>query len=94
MQNIKFIISDETSNKILGMVSLGSDVIAITARDSWIGWSKQNKIEDGSLKHSAIATTICSTQTLGYNFLGGKLIAALLSTKILEKSGKSYMAKY
>lgn len=84
-RNIKFIISDETSNKILGMVSLGSDVIAITARDSWIGWSKQNRLDDGRLKHSTIATTICSTQPLGYNFLGGKLIAALLSTKIFRE---------
>ena len=84
-RNVKFIVMDETSNKILGVICLGSDVIAISARDSYIGWSKDNKLTDGKLKNSTIATTICSTQPFGFNFLGGKLIAALISTKTFRE---------
>lgn len=78
---IKILIFDETTNKVIGVCSLASDVIAIAVRDQWIGWTKENKFEGGKLKNTAIGSTIVSTQPLGYNFLGGKLIASLLCTE-------------
>ena len=80
-RNIKFYVKDEVTDKILGVISLGSDVISVKVRDEFIGWTKENRIEDGLLNHTAIATTICSTQPFGYNFLGGKLIAAMVTSK-------------
>ena len=67
-RNIKFYVKDEVTDKILGVISLGSDVISVKVRDEFIGWTKENRIEDGLLNHTAIATTICSTQPFGYNF--------------------------
>ena len=75
-RNIKFFIKDRVTNKLLGVVCLGSDVTSLGARDNFIGWTKDNKFVDGKLKHTSIGTTICCAQPLGYNFLGGKLVAA------------------
>lgn len=76
----KYLVKDRTTRKVLGLISLGSDVTTIGARDKYIGWSKKNKFENGKLNNSAIASTIVSTQPLGYNMLGGKLIAALTTS--------------
>jgi len=85
-RNLKFNIKDRKSNKILGQVSLGSDITSLGVRDNYIGWNKDNKFKEGKLNNTAIATTIVSTQPLGYNFLGGKLIACLATSPIVRKA--------
>jgi hypothetical protein len=87
-RNLKFNIKDRRSGKILGQVSLGSDVTSLGVRDSYIGWSKDNKFKEGKLNNTAIASTIVSTQPLGYNFLGGKLIACLATSPVVRKAWK------
>lgn len=83
---LRFIIEDEVTGKYLGMSSISSDVIAMTARDQWIGWKNDSKLDQGRLKNSAIGTCIVSTQPLGYNFLGGKLVAAMLVAPEVRES--------
>jgi hypothetical protein len=46
-------------------------------RDEYIGWSKDDKFVKGKLNYTTIASTIVCTQPLGYNFLGGKLVAMM-----------------
>jgi len=79
---IKLLITDGNVDnpRYLGAVSISSDVIVITDRDNYIGWSTDNKLKDKRLVHSAIGSCIMSTQPFGYNFLGGKLVAALITT--------------
>lgn len=84
---IKLLISDGNIDnpRYLGVVSISSDVIAITDRDNYIGWTSENRLENKKLANSAIGSCIMSTQPFGYNFLGGKLVAALVtSSKIRE----------
>jgi len=81
---VKFLVRDKVTQKYLGVVSLGSDVISIGCRDEWIGWDKDVKL-GGKLNNSAIGTCIVATQPFGYNFLGGKLAAALLTTNSVAK---------
>lgn len=81
---LRFLIIDKTSGKYLGAASLGSDVMSIGCRDKWIGWTKENKVDQHKLNHTAIATTIMGTQPFGYNFLGGKLVASLMTTKVVQ----------
>ena len=81
---IKFFIVDEVSDKILGIASIASDVISISARDKFIGWTQDDKLKHKMLKHSAIGTTIVPTQPFGSNFLGGKLIAMLVTSGIVR----------
>ena len=83
---LKFLITDgnEDNPKYLGAVSVSSDVITIQDRDVYLGWTPKNKLEDGKLVHSAIGSCIMSTQPFGYNFLGGKLIACLITSSAVR----------
>lgn len=83
-RNLKYIVEDETSGKLLGMITIGSDVVSIGVRDKHIGWTNENKFNQKKLNHTAIATTVAPTQPLGYNFVGTKLIASLLTLKTIQ----------
>ena len=87
-RNVKFYVKDEVTDKILGVICLGSDVISIKVRDKFIGWTKEDKLDNGLLNHTAICSTICSTQPFGYNFLGGKLIATMVNSKVVRDEWK------
>ena len=56
---------------------------SLGVRDELIGWTKENKFQDGKLNHTGIGTTICCTQPLGFNMLGGKLVAQMVTSKKL-----------
>ena len=83
-RNQKYIVRDKTTGKVLGLISLGSDVTSIKVRDDYIGWSKDNKFVDHKLNNTAIASTIVCTQPIGFNMLGGKLIAALTTSSAVR----------
>lgn len=76
-RNVKINVKDRVSGKLLGQISLASDVTALGVRDNYIGWTKDDKFVKGKLNNTTIASTIVCTQPLGYNFLGGKLIAMM-----------------
>jgi len=83
---LKFLIVDKNKPETpyIGVLAVSSDVITITDRDNYIGWNKDNKIKDKKLSHSAIGSSIISTQPFGYNFLGGKLAAAMVVSKTVQ----------
>ena len=83
-RNIKFYVKDKVSNKYLGVICMGSDVVSIKVRDEFLGWTKENKLDDAKLQHTAIGTSIIATQPLGYNFLGGKLVSALVTCSTIR----------
>jgi len=87
-RNVKFFVKDKKTDKYLGVICLGSDVVSIKVRDEFIGWTKENKLDDGKLNHTAIGTSIIATQPLGYNFLGGKLISALVTCSTIRDKWK------
>jgi len=87
-RNVKFYVKDKVSGKVLGMICLGSDVTSLGVIDTLIGWSKENKFQDGKLNHTAIGTTICCVQPLGFNMLGGKLVAQMVTSKVVRDTWK------
>jgi hypothetical protein len=82
-------VKDRVSGKLLGQISLASDVTSMGVRDNFIGWSKDNKFVDGKLNHTTIASTIVCTQPLGYNFLGGKLVAMMTTVPEVRNHWKT-----
>ena len=68
---------------VLGLASVNSDFFTLDARDQHIGWTHEDR-KKGNLKHTAVGSTIVPTQPFGYNFLGGKLIASLITTKAIR----------
>ncbi len=83
---LKFLITDGNIDnpRYLGAASVSSDVITITDRDKYIGWTPTNKLIDKKLVYSAIGSCIMSTQPFGYNFLGGKLVACLVTSSVVR----------
>jgi hypothetical protein len=84
-RNIKAFVKDRVSGKLLGVIALGSDISSLGVRDKFIGWSRDNKFKDGKLNNTCIGTAIVPTQPLGFNFVGGKLIAALTTSPVFRK---------
>ena len=90
-RNVKINVKDRVSGKLLGQISLASDVTALGVRDQYIGWTKDDKFVKGKLNNTTIASTIVCTQPLGYNFLGGKLIAMMTTVpEVREYWKKKY----
>jgi len=90
-RNVKINVRDRVSGKLLGQISLASDVTALGVRDNYIGWTKDDKFVKGKLNNTTIASTIVCTQPLGYNFLGGKLIAMMTTVpEVREYWKKKY----
>ena len=87
-RNVKIYVKDRDSGNLLGLISLGSDITSLGVRDNYIGWTKEDKFTNGKLNNTTIATSIVSTQPFGYNFLGGKLIAALTTAPEIREYWK------
>ena len=85
---IKLLITD-SNDRYLGILSVASDVITISVRDSYIGWTQENRLKDGKLTNSAIGSCIMATQPFGYNFLGGKLAACLVTSEVVRNAWKN-----
>ena len=90
-RNLNFIVKDKRTQKYLGVICISSDFLDLTPRDKYIGWSRELKTQGGMINHTAIGSTIVPLQPLGFNYVGGKLLALLcLSTPIQELWEKLY----
>ena len=90
-RNLNFFVKDAKSSKYLGVICISSDFLDLTPRDSVIGWPRELKTQGGMINHTAIGSTIVPFQPLGYNYVGGKLLALLcLATPIQELWEKLY----
>lgn len=90
-RNLNFIVRDKPTKKYLGVICISSDFLDLTPRDNFIGWSRELKTQGGMINHTAIGSTIVPLQPLGFNYVGGKLLALLcLATPIQELWEKLY----
>ena len=76
-RNLNYIVQDDVTGKYLGVICISSDFLDLTPRDNHIGWSRDVKTSQGMINHTAIGSTIVPLQPLGYNYMGGKLLALL-----------------
>jgi hypothetical protein len=90
-RNLNFIIRDKPTKKYLGVICISSDFLDLTPRDNFIGWPRDVKTQGNMINHTAIGSTIVPLQPLGYNYVGGKLLALLcLADPIQELWQKLY----
>ena len=90
-RNLNFIVRDKPTKKYLGVICISSDFLDLTPRDNFIGWTREKKTQGAMINHTAIGSTIVPLQPLGYNYVGGKLLALLcLSTPVQELWEKLY----
>ena len=90
-RNLNFIVKDNKTGKYLGVVCISSDFLDLTPRDEKIGWPRELKTQGSMINHTAIGSTIVPFQPLGYNYVGGKLLALLcLSDEVQNLWKKQY----
>ena len=94
-RDMRFLVNDKKTSKHLGIICISSDFMDLTGRDNWIGWSREIKsaADNGMINHTAIGSTLAPTQPLGFNFLGGKLIALLATSNVISDQWKKNYGK-
>ena len=89
-RNLNYIIRDKKTKKYLGVNCISSDYLDLTPRDKHIGWEREAKTKR-MINHTCVGSTIVPTQPLGYNLVGGKLLALLcLSNTVEQDWNKQY----
>ena len=83
-RNLYFLIRDKKTEKYLGVTCMSSDFLDLTPRDKYIGWDREAKTQR-MINHTCIGSTIVPVQPLGYNLVGGKLLALLCLSNTVEK---------
>jgi hypothetical protein len=90
-RNLNFVVRDKITKKYLGVICISSDFLDLTPRDNFIGWSREIKTQGAMINHTAIGSTIVPLQPLGFNYVGGKLLALLcLSDPVQQLWEKLY----
>ena len=90
-RNLFFTVIDGQTGNYLGVICISSDFLDLTPRDNAIGWSRDIKTQQGMINHTAIGSTIVPLQPLGFNYMGGKLLALLcLSDDVQHEWKKRY----
>ena len=84
-RNLNFLIRDKKTEKLLGVTCMSSDFLDLTPRDEYIGWDRERKTQK-MINHTCIGSTIVPIQPLGYNLVGGKLLALLCLSDTVEKT--------
>ena len=87
-RNLFYTVVDGRSGKYLGVICISSDFLDLTPRDNAIGWSRDVKTQQGMINHTAIGSTIVPLQPLGYNYMGGKLLALLCLSDTVQLDWK------
>ena len=92
-RNIKLAVKEKTTGKYLGFIRLGSPVINCKPRNDLLGQVFTQQPEWGKrFNNSAMmGFVIVPTQPFGFNYLGGKLLAAICcSHAVREIVNKKY----
>ena len=87
-RNLFYSIVDDVTGNYLGVICISSDFMDLTPRDKSIGWSRDIKTTQKMINHTAIGSTIVPLQPLGYNYMGGKLLALLCLSDTVQKDWK------
>ena len=72
-RNLKYIVKDSVTDKYLGVITLGSDVMSLKCRDDYIGWDKESKIEKKRLNNTCINQLSFLFNHLDITFCWGNL---------------------
>jgi len=87
-RRMRFLVWDDSNDKLIGIFALGDPVFNLAVRDDWIGWDSERRKEK--------LVNVMDAYVLGAippysSLLGGKLIASLIcSREVLE----TFCARY
>jgi hypothetical protein len=87
-RNLFYTVIDGQTGKYLGVICISSDFLDLTPRDKAIGWPRDLKTTGNMINHTAIGSTIVPLQPLGFNYMGGKLLALLCLSDTVQNDWK------
>ena len=92
-KNIQLAVKENNSGKILGLIRLGSPVIFMKPRNELLGqvWIQQEDTAKRFNNATMMGFVIVPAQPFGFNYLGGKLLAAICTSHtVREICNKKY----
>ncbi len=87
-RGMNFLVRDKVTKKYLGVVAIASDFLDLGARDTAVGWTREQRTIEQRIKYTAVCSTIVPVQPFGYNYLGGKLLALLCLSDVVQNKWK------
>ena len=83
LRRLRFLVYDNSTGKLMGLFGLGDPVFSLSARDQWIGWTKEDRRK--RLVHVMDAFVLGAVPP--YNqLLVGKLIAMLVASNEVREA--------
>jgi hypothetical protein len=87
-RRLRFLIFDDSNNKLIGLFGLGDPVYSIKSRDEWIGWNASDKAE--RLYHVLDAYVLGAVPPYA-ELLGGKLVA---TATVCNEVRRAFVRRY
>lgn len=87
-RRLRFLVRDRQNGRLIGLFALGDPVFNLSARDSWIGWTSEDRRE--RLVHVMDAYVVGAVPPYSH-IIGGKLVAALATSAEVKSA---YDRKY
>jgi len=87
-RRLRFLVRDRQNGSLIGLFALGDPVFNLSARDNWIGWSHEDRME--RLVHVMDAYVVGAVPPYS-GLIGGKLVAALVGSREIKEA---YESKY
>ena len=76
-RRLRFLVTDESNNKLIGILGLGDPVYALSARDNWVGFSGPNPKRR---LHNIVDAFVLGAVPPYSQLLAGKLVAMLAAS--------------
>jgi hypothetical protein len=87
-RRLRFLVRDRQNGCLIGLFAIGDPVFNLSARDSWIGWTHEDRCD--RLVHVMDAYVVGAVPPYS-QVIGGKLVAALMASTEVKKA---YERKY
>lgn len=95
-KNMRYVVYEKNTNKILGFIRLSSPVMFMKPRNTLLGRPLQTTVSEEMSRFNKsviMGFVIVPTQPFGFNYLGGKLLAAICCThEVREDINRTYDA--
>jgi len=81
-RRMRYLVIDRSNRKLIGILGLCDPVLGLKARDEWIGWTKEQRLE--RLWHVMDAYVLGAVPPYSF-LLGGKLVAMLATSNEVRR---------
>ena len=89
-RQLRFIVRDKVSKQYLGVICISSEMMNLTPRTKAINFKASQLVDQGTLHNMANGQSIIPTQPFGSAFNGGKLMALMCLSDVVQKTWEEF----